>query len=117
MITSQIKSVPKQMKVLERFQPETITCDSKEEFQEYLNKHADTLNSLTTQKLNRMFNVKGYRVTKIKGEIGLRALNDGEKVFNEGNTEKERIDMLESNMKKLYQLYSEMADIINARLM
>ena len=105
---NQFNHETKPLKVLEKFQPETITFNNKQEFQEYLNKHIVAMNALTTQKLNKMFNVKGYHITKIKGEIALRAIS--------GDTspkQDKRLDVIESHLNKLYQMYNEIANAIN----
>ena len=70
---NQFNHETKPLKVLEKFHPEIITFNDKHEFQEYLNKHIVANNALTTQKFNKMFSVKKYHITKIKGEIGHRA--------------------------------------------
>ena len=105
---NQFNHETKPLKVLEKFQPETITFNNKHEFQEYLNKHIVAMNALTTQKLNKMFSVKGYHITKIKGEIALRAIS--------GDTspkQDKRLDVIESHLNKLYQMYNEIANAIN----
>jgi hypothetical protein len=64
-------SVVNKIKVIEAYELEVKIFQRKEEFEKYLSTHADDLKEMTTYKLNKAFNVKGYRITKIKGEIGL----------------------------------------------
>ena len=42
------------------------------EFDEYYHEHKEELENKTTHKLNKMFNVPGYRITKIKGVLSLK---------------------------------------------
>jgi hypothetical protein len=67
-----------QVRILERWQPEKKTFENKEDFQKYLAEHLEELNALSTNKLNRMIQVRGYRITKLlnaertKQEISLK---------------------------------------------
>jgi predicted transcriptional regulator len=66
------------VRILERWQPETMTFERKEDFQKYLSEHLEELNALSTNKLNRMIRIPGYRITKLlnaektKQEISLK---------------------------------------------
>ena len=42
------------------------------EFDAYYQEHKTELEAKTTHKLNKMFNVPGYRITKIKGVLSLK---------------------------------------------
>ena len=67
------KELP-EIKIIEPFQPdEIIECETKEDFIEIINADIEKYKSMTTQKLNKMFSIPGYRITKLKGEIGLRS--------------------------------------------
>jgi hypothetical protein len=60
------------VKIIETFTPEVVTFKDKTEFVKYMNVHASDLKNTSTFKLNKMFVVPNYRITKIKGDIGLR---------------------------------------------
>jgi hypothetical protein len=60
-----------EIKIFEAFKPETIELENKEAFSKYASQHADDIAGLSTYKLNKAFYIKGYRITKRKGEIGL----------------------------------------------
>ena len=64
------------LKVIEPFQPEVIHCENKEDFSAIINSDPEKYNAMTTQKLNKLFDVPGYRITKLQGEISLRKLKD-----------------------------------------
>ena len=70
--SKQIETVPVEMKVIEPFSPDIIEFDTKEEFFEYVSQDMEHYKSLTTQKLNRMFHISGYRITKIQQELALK---------------------------------------------
>jgi hypothetical protein len=53
------------IRILERWQPETMTFERKEDFQKYLSEHLEELDELSTNKLNRMIRIPGYRITKL----------------------------------------------------
>ena len=61
-----------EIKVIEKFSPNTTIFENKEQFAEYLDEHRDELNKYSTCKLNKMFSIPDYRITKIKGEISLK---------------------------------------------
>ena len=66
------------MKVIEPFQVEVQEFDTKEDFQKFINEgdNNENFKKLTTQKLNKMFNVHGYKITKLGGEISLRSIRN-----------------------------------------
>ena len=104
-----------QIKTIEKFSPDVIEFESKEEFAEYLDKHREKLEKETTQKLNKMFSINGYRITKIKGEISLRAHSAKSKPKVEPEPEPEtkdesdtELESIKAHLQKLSQLYLEL---------
>jgi hypothetical protein len=63
--------VIKKIKEIEAYEPEVKEFKKKEEFEKYLPTRMDELKEITTYKLDKAFTVRGYRITKTKGEIGL----------------------------------------------
>jgi hypothetical protein len=59
------------IKVFEEYKPEKMVFEKKEDFIKYLSIHLPDAKHLSTYKLNKKFSVKGYRITKVKGEISL----------------------------------------------
>ena len=78
---------PPPITVLEKFSPEVITFDSKEEFSGYLADHEEEMNKLTTRKLNKAYKITGYRITKLKGVISLKSKASEEKEVDESALE------------------------------
>ena len=95
-----------QIKVIERFSPDIISFDTKDEFIEYLNDHKEELDKMTTQKLNKMFQITDYRITKIQGEISLKRCNE-----NLNNNHQSDLTELQNEITKMQ---SEIAELKNA---
>ena len=53
------KELP-QIKIIERYPPDIINFETKENFIEYLDKHREELNQLSTGKINKLCKIKGY---------------------------------------------------------
>jgi hypothetical protein len=98
------KIIPIDMKIIERFQPDTINFETPEDFKEYLSENLEGLKEMTTQKLNKQFCINGYRITKIKGEISLRKIidsNTNDSEFIDANAIFEMLNNLNTKIDKL----------------
>lgn len=103
---------------------------SPEEFNLYYKIHKDEMDKLTTHKLNKLYHIKNYRITKIKGELMLKKFNESlaktktadndaklrqfvDNDTDNDNTELEkRIEMLEVEYKNdIEQLNDEIKNI------
>jgi hypothetical protein len=62
------------LQIKEPFSPEVEEFDGPSSFQKHLTEHVEEMNPLTTYKLNKKYKVEGYRITKIKGVIGLQKI-------------------------------------------
>lgn len=86
-----------EIKVIEKFSPNTIVFETKEQFAEYLDEHKDELNTYSTCKLNKMFSIPDYHITRIKGEISLKKCkNETSNEVNDG-----KINELIDNVNKI----------------
>ena len=99
------KDVPK-LKIIEPYHPDVIQCENKEDFSTIINSDIEKYNGMTTHKLNKLFNVPGYRITKIKGEISLRKINS-DKNTQEDNHIQEQID-------KIYDAFNALSEQFQA---
>ena len=72
MSTIKFKKQLPEITVIEKFSPNVIAFDTKEDFVEYLSEHKEDMDKMTTCKLNKMYHIPNYRITKIKGEISLK---------------------------------------------
>ena len=75
MTTKKFQKELPEIKVIEKFSPDVIEFETKEELIEYLQKNKEELSKITTHKLNKLYKTKGYKITKIKGELGLRKVH------------------------------------------
>ena len=94
------------VKVFEPFHPETIRCENKDEFNLIYNAHKEKYNEMTTQKLNKIFEVPGYKISRVNNEICLRSIKPCEKITSNDNADilqklTERIDRLEKAFSNL----------------
>lgn len=84
---------------------------SPEEFNLYYKIHKDEMDKLTTHKLNKLYHIKDYRITKIKGELMLKKFNEEahRKIMMTRNDN----DNDDDNKKKITELEKRI-DIIEA---
>jgi len=75
-------SEPPVVKIIEKFSPDPIHFDSKEEFIDHLTDNKDDMDKMSTRKLNKMFTIDGYKITKLKGEISLKSIKGSIKIAN-----------------------------------
>ena len=80
-----------EIKILEKFSPDVIEFQTKDEFRAYLAEHVDEMNALTTQRLNKMYKITDYHITKLDGEISLKRLKKIEKNNDESESEQTTI--------------------------
>lgn len=60
------------LKVIEPIRNYIKEFNSPVEFNLWYAKHKDEVDALTTHKLNKMYKIDNYRITKIKGELMLK---------------------------------------------
>ena len=90
------------MRILEPFRAEVIEFEDKNDFIKYVNEDMETYKSLTTQKLNKMFHIPGYRITKLQGDISLKAVggkDEGEERMR-SEIKKELMEEMRSELMK-----------------
>jgi hypothetical protein len=74
--TSQEEKPLIELTIKEPFSPAVEEFDGPTAFQKYLTENVEEMNPLTTYKLNKKYKVEGYRITKIKGVIGLQKVRN-----------------------------------------
>ena len=90
------------IKVIEPIRNYLQEFETPQDFSKYYEMNKDEMNKWTTQKLNKSLHVKGYRITKIKGEIMLKAES------------KKKINELDEKMD--YVTSDQIAEILDERL-
>ena len=102
-----------EIKIIEKFSPDITEFENKEEFIEYLQDNKEEMDKLTTQKLNKMYHIKGYKITKLKGEICLKKDNTTDsKDKNRDNTEMTKV--LETQSVEINELKQEIQTLKSA---
>ena len=110
------KESPK-IKTIEKFQPEVIIFNSKEDFAEYIDKEKDNLKDLSTCKLNKMFSIPGYHITRIKGEIALKKSKDNTKETTTNAATEDRLkerELVRSSLDCLRDDIQTIRDTLNS---
>ena len=102
------------IKVFEPFHPETVKCGDKDEFNLIYNANKEKYNEMTTQKLNKIFEVPGYKISRVNNEICLRSIKPCEKIMCNDNSETlqkltERIDQLEKAFNNLASAHNTLS--------
>jgi hypothetical protein len=84
-----------------------MTFEDQDEFFDYYNSHKTKMDNLTTHKLNKLFSIDGYRITKIKNVLKLKQTQDHKtnEINNINNFERieERITVLEAALNRIIE--------------
>ena len=96
-----------QIKIIEKYSPDIINFETKEDFIEYLARHRDELNQLSTCKLNKLCKIKGYHITKLNGEISLRSTKTSDDIESKSQSERimNEIEDMKTVIKQLHYNY------------
>ena len=97
------KDLP-QVKILEPFSPDVIECETKDDFNVILNADPDKYKGMTTQKLNKIFKIPGYKITKIQGEICLRSIKPCERQDNNN------LALINEEIKNIKTAFNQLSD-------
>ena len=91
--------------------------DSVEAFNKYYNEHEDFFERTTTCKLNKMFEVPGFKITKLQGVVSLKNIPESRVTAND-RIEKlsGRVLTLEEMMNKCIKTVNETVTKTNAAL-
>lgn len=106
----------KSLKVLEPIKMDVKTFNDKQEFEMFFNSHREEFESSTTTKLNRMYRIPGYRITRQKNQLCLK------KDYTKANSkevldETEIADSIQDKLNKWWiDIQTELEDRINDRL-
>ena len=66
------------IKIIEPIKQYLKVFNSPDEFNIWYSKNKDEVDTLTTHKLNKMYLINGYRITKIKNVLMLKKINNNE---------------------------------------
>ena len=71
------------LKIIEPIRDYLKVFSSPDEFNIWYTKNKDEVDSLTTNKLNKMYKIQGYRITKIKNVLMLKKSSETNNVNNQ----------------------------------
>ena len=106
------------LKVIEPIKNYTNEFNSPVEFNLFYAKHKDEIDALTTHKLNKMYHIEGYRITKIKGELMLKKdpklkMKEKEEAINEEINEE--INELRDEIKNIKDALNKLIEYVNSK--
>ena len=104
------------LKILEPIKNYLKEFNTPEEFNNFYSLNKDELNKLTTHKLNKMYHVKGYRITKIKGELCLKKWDDSKVKLNEEFVSVNDIEEIREDIKKIKATVNNIIEFINTKI-
>ena len=105
-----------EIKVLEPVKNVIKEFDTPDEFNMYYMKNKDEIDKLTTHKLNKMFKIDGYRITRIQGTLMLRTDYAAKKRIDKHDEMMElkaRIDDLQSEYDEIKDRMNQLIEIVN----
>ena len=85
-----------ELKIIEPIRKYSKEFNTPDEFNLWYSKHKRDVDSMTTHKLNKLYHINGYRITKIKGTLMLKRFEPKE----EKNTDSEILSIKE-NIREL----------------
>ena len=101
------------LKIIEPIKNHLKEFKTVDEFNLYYSKHKEDIDSMTTHKLNKLYHIDGYRITKIKGKLCLKKFNgkikSSQKVDQTLNPKglKETDSTDEENLRQIIDEHSE----------
>ena len=101
---------PKSITILERFSPAVINFGSIDEFKTHLNENEEEMKKLSTVKLNRLYHIDGYRITKLQGKISLRKIHKNDHSTTDEHSD--RLALIEESIVILSEKINEIVKCI-----
>ena len=109
-----------EIKVIEPIKNYLKEFNSPVEFNLWYAKNKDEVDKLTTHKLNKMYHIMGYRITKIKGELMLKEYMESQHsklsiddiVELKNDLQRKNIS-LENEMEKIKETVNRLINFIN----
>ena len=95
------------VKIIEPIKHFIKEFNTPEEFNMWYKMNKEDMDELTTHKLNKMYHITGYRITKIKGELMLRKYDESKKITRSidiltgEETNESRVEEIERNIERI----------------
>lgn len=109
--------VKNSLKIIEPIKVDIKTFQNEQEFEDYYNLNKKALDESTTTKLNRMFKIPGYRITRVKNELCLKK-DYNKKVEPSENDIRNEIEELKKEIQNIKDILIDKSHItkINVKL-
>lgn len=101
------------IKILEPIRNYLKEFNSVEEFNNFYSLNKDELDKLTTHKLNKMYHIKGYIITKIKNELMLKKWDEEKKELDGEDNLKKEIQLIKEDIKKIKMTIDNIVEFCN----
>ena len=98
-----------EIKVIEPIKNYLKEFNSPVEFNLWYAKNKDEVNKLTTHKLNKMYHIVGYRITKIKGVLMLKEDTESRRT----KLSIDDVEELKCEMEKIKETVNKLINFIN----
>ena len=89
------------LKVIEPIKIDVKTFQDKQEFELFYNSHKNEFENCTTTKLNRMYKIPGYRITRQKEELCLKKDYTKNNKQESDDDHNQRFDELKDELNKI----------------
>ena len=93
----------KTLKVLEPIQLDVKTFKDKQEFELFFNSHKNEFENSTTTRLNRMYKIPGYRISRVKDELCLKKDYTKNNLGNSSSIDTQQFNELEEKLMKILE--------------
>ena len=103
------------VKVVEPIQSPMKEFNSVDEFNLFYHNHKDEMMETTTHRLNKMYKINGYRITKIRGELCLKKVREAVKQKSEVDGDDGDVVDIETRLQRLEEVVNEIIDALNKR--
>ena len=119
------------VKVVEPIRTPMKEFNSVDEFNLFYHNHKDEMMETTTHRLNKMYKINGYRITKIRGELCLKKVREAVKQKSdvESGDRRSRVPFgldgvddhdgdvvdVETRLQRLEEAVNEIIDALNKR--
>ena len=106
------------VKVVEPIRTPMKEFNSVDEFNLFYHNHKDEMMETTTHRLNKMYKINGYRITKIRGELCLKKVREAVKQKSDDQGPNDNGDDtvdVETRLQRLEEAVNEIIDALNKR--
>ena len=105
-----------ELKILEPIKKYSKEFNTPDEFNLWYSKHKNEIDNETTHKLNKLYHIQGYRITKIKGVLMLKKWDDSKVKPNEEFVSLNDIEEIREDIKKIKATVNNIIEFINTKL-